>query len=146
MTSPTADQLLVPFRPPGNKQEAIRLLSSFPDQSKIKNIKDSNSVYLIHLAADNGWTDIVELLVTTYHCNPNCTDNWGSTSLHWACVYNQLPTVKLLTTQFCLNPLQSGYNGSTPLDYSMRETEQYLQQNIGKCVCLCVYCLYIVLY
>ena len=69
MTSLTADQLLSAFRPSGNKQEAIRLLPAFPDQSEIKNIKDSLSRYLIHKAAYNGWTDIIELLVTTYHCD-----------------------------------------------------------------------------
>ena len=77
MTSLTADQLLSAFRSPGNKQEAIRLLSAFPDQSEIKNIKDSYSVYLIHHAAGNGWTELVELLVTTYHCDTNCTNSWG---------------------------------------------------------------------
>ena len=143
MSSPTADQLLSAFRPPGNKQEAIRLLSAFPDQSAIKNIKNSYSYYLIHWAAGNGWTELVELLVTTYHCNPNCTDSDGWTSLHWACRYNQLPTVKLLTTQYCLDPLKTNIIGETPLDYSIGETKEYLEQIIGKCVCLYVYCLYI---
>ena len=145
MASPTSYQLLNAFGSSGNKQEAIRLLSAFPDQSAIKNIKDSNSNYLIHLAARYGWTELVELLVTTYHCNPNCTTSWGWTSLHWACNNNHLPTVKLLTTQYCLDPLKAGYGyrGYTPLDYSSGETKEYLQQIIGKCVCLYVYCLYI---
>ena len=81
MSSLTADQLLSAFASSWNKQEAIRLLSAFPDKSEIKNIKNSNSFYLIHFAArkvSNGWTEIVELLVTTYHCNPNCTDSIGS--------------------------------------------------------------------
>ena len=68
MTSLTAERLLDAFSLSGNKQEAIHLLSSFPDQSEIKNIKDSYSFYLIHLAAQYcGWTDIVELLVTRHH-------------------------------------------------------------------------------
>ena len=143
MTSLTADQLLSAFRSSGNKQEAISLLSAFPDQSAIKNIKDSYSVYLIHHAAGNGWTELVELLVTTYHCDTNCTNSWGSTSLHWACYSNHLPTVKLLTTQYCLDPLKADSRGYTPLDKSRGETEIYLQQIIGKCVCLYVNCLYI---
>ena len=152
MASPTSYQLLSAFEYPGNKQEAIRLLSAFPDQSAIKNIKYSNSIYLIHLAAENGWTELVELLVTTYHCDPNCTDSGGWTSLHFACLNklacarNRLPTVKLLTTQYCLDPLKTdsyGLSGFTPLYYSRGETRRYLQQIIGKCVCLYVYCLYI---
>ena len=146
MASRTVDQLLSAFKPPGNKQEAIHLLSAFPDQSEIKNIKDSDSWYLIHLAARNGWTELVELLVTTYHCKPNCTDSLGRTSLYWACYNNHLPTVKLLTTQYCLDPLQTNSLfslGLTPLDWSSGETKRYLQQIIGKCVCLYVYCLYI---
>ena len=144
MASPTSYQLLSAFYNPGNKQEAIRLLSAFPDQSAIKNIKDSDSEYLIHGAAYNGWTDIVELLVTTYHCNPNCTNSWGWTSLHYACAFtNHLPTVKLLTTQYFLDPLKTNSSGVTPLRYSSGETKEYLQQIIGKCVCLYVYCLYI---
>ena len=145
MASPTSYQLLSAFYNPGNKQEAIRLLSAFPDQSEIKNIKSSNSYYLIHLAARNGWTELVELLVTTYHCDPNCTTSSGLTSLHLACIYNQLPTVKLLTTQYCLDPLKTDSTsyGVTPLGYSYGETTRYLQQIIGKCVCLYVYCLYI---
>ena len=140
MASLTADQLLSAFDYSGNKQEAIRLLSAFPDQSEIKNIKNCNSWYLIHRAAYNGWTELVELLVTTYHCDPNCTDSGGLTSLHFACNTNHLPTVKLLTTQYCLDPLKTTY---TPLDYSRGETKEYLLQIIGKCVCLYVYCLYI---
>ena len=153
MTSLTSYQLLSAFGSSGNKQEAIRLLSAFPDQSEIKNIKDSYSYYLIHWAANNGWTELVELLVTTYHCNPNCTDSLGFTSLHFACITNHLPTVKLLTTQYFLDPLKTtneeydtpfGFSsGDTPLDCSIGETRIYLQQIIGKCVCLYVYSLYI---
>ena len=145
MTSPTSDQLLDAFSDPGNKQEAIRLLSAFPDQSEIKNIKDSDFWYLIHKAAHNGWTDIVELLATTYHCNPNCIDIWGRTSLHWACHNNQLPTVKLSTTQYCLNPLEADSFGVTPLDWSSGETKIFLQQIIGKCVCvyICIVCIFV---
>ena len=143
MASITADQLLSAFRPSGNKQEAIRLLSAFPDQSEIKNIKNSYSFYLILLAAQNGWTELVELLVTTYHCDPNCTTSRGWTSLHWACYSNHLPTVKLLTTQYYLDPLKTNIGGFTPLDKSSGETREYLEQIIGKCVCLYVYCLYI---
>ena len=143
MASLTADQLLSAFESSGNKQEAIRLLSAFPDQSEIKNIKNSSSYYLIHLAARKEWTELVELLVTTYHCDPNCTNYWGYTSLHFASRNNHLHTVKLLTTQYCLNPLQTNSYGHTPLDYSSGETEAYLEQIIGKCVCLYVYCLYI---
>ena len=143
MASPTADQLLSAFVPPGNKQEAIRLLSAFPDQSEIKNIKDSLSYYLIHLAVINRWTEIIELLVKTYHCDPNCTTDWGWTSLHYACSWNHLPTVRLLTTQYFLGPLKTNRDGYTPLDFSRGETKRYLQQIIGKCVCLYVYCLYI---
>ena len=143
MASSSTDQLLSAFGSSGNEQEAIRLLSAFPDQSKIKNIKNSNSFYLIHFAARNGWTEIFELLVTTYHCDPNCTNRWGQTSLHRACANNRLPTVKLLTTQYCLDPLQTDNNGVTPLFYSRGETREYLQQIIGICVCLYVYRLYI---
>ena len=145
MSSPTSYQLLDAFRISGNKQEAIRLLSAFPDQSEIKNIKTSGSVYLIHAAAHNGWTELVELLVTTYHCNPNCTNYWGYTSLHDACISNHLPTVKLLTTQYCLDPLKTSSSSyrRTPLYFSRGETREYLEQIIGKCVCLYVYCLYI---
>ena len=143
MASLTSYQLLSAFEYPGNKQEAIRLLSAFSDQSEIKNIKNSNSWYLIHCAAGRGWTELVELLVTTYHCNPNCTDRLGWTSLHWACFYKHLPTVKLLTTQYCLDPLKTDNRGNTPLYYSRGETTRYLEQIIGKCVCLYVYCLYI---
>ena len=143
MTSPTSYQLLSAFRHSGNKQEAIRLLSAFPYKSAIKNIKDSYSWYLIHHAAWNGWTELVELLVTTYHCDPNCTDSYGWTSLHCACNRNHLPTVKLLTTQYFLDPLKTTSDGVTPLYYSSGETKKYLEQIIGKCVCLYVYCLYI---
>ena len=147
MASPTSYQLLSAFAFSGNKQEVIRLLSAFPDQSAIKNIKDSYSYYLILLAARNGWTELVELLVTTYHCDPNCTNYMGWTSLHWACNNKHLPTVKLLTTQYCLDPLKTdSYSGYTPLDLSSGETKEFLLQIIGKCVCLYVYCLYICIY
>ena len=145
MASLTADQLLSAFRDQKYKQEAIRLLSAFPDKSEIKNIKDRYSYYLIHWAAQHGWTEIVELLVTTYYCDPSCTTSVreGETSLHWACLNDHLPTVKLLTTQFCQDPLQTNSFGRTSLRFSSGETKEFLQQIIGKCVCLYVYCLYI---
>ena len=149
MASLTADQLLSAFEYPGNKQEAIRLLSAFPDQSEIKNIKNRKSFHLIHLAARNGWTELVELLVTTYHCDPNCTTDWGSTSLHFACSYNSnnhLPTVKLLTTKYCLDPLQTTSEGfDTPFGFSSGETTRYLKRIIGKCVCvyMCIVCIFV---
>ena len=89
---------------PGNKQEAIRLLSAFPDQSEIKNIKDSNSHYLVHLAAWNGWTELVELLVTTYHCDTNCTNIWGWTSLHFACALEPSPNSEAINNSVFPRP------------------------------------------
>ena len=136
MTSITVERLFNAFRIPGNRQEVIALLSSFPDQSEIKNIKDRYDFYeryLIHHAAAKGWTDVIELLITKYNCDPNCTDCVERTSLHWACASNRLPTVKLLTNQYCLDPLQvaSGV-GRSPLYYSSGETEEYLLQLMGK--------------
>ena len=128
------------FKYPGNRQEVLKLLSSFPDQSEIKNIKDdeleySSNRYLIHFAAWNGWTDIVELLVTQYKCDPNCTDRVEFTALHDACYTNSLTTVKYLATHCCLDPLQLNKFKITPLDFSGGETRQYLLRLLGQCVC-----------
>ena len=135
----TVKRLLRAFQSPGSKQECLNLLSSFPDPSEIKNInesKDDFNVFLIHYAAKHGWTDVVQLLVTQYKCDPsNSIGLFRYTALHYACIHNNprlTTTVEYLTTQCCLDPLQEDRLERTPLFYSKGEIKQYLLKLIGQ--------------
>ena len=96
-----------------NKEEALRLLKLVKDPRKVK---DSGGWTLLHCAADNRWTDIVELLITKYNFDVNCgnVDNW--TPVHWASANGRLDVIKYLFNTGKCDLFIKTKDGDTPLD------------------------------
>ena len=121
------DKCLAAFRY-NNKEEALRLIQLVNDPRKVK---DSIGWTLLHWAAANGWTDIVELLITKYKCDVNCgdVDNW--TPVHVASANGHLDVIKCLYNNGkCDLFIKTKYGGNTPLDearlYGRHEIVQFI--------------------
>ena len=101
----------------GNKQESLRLLNVIKDPREIKN---SAGFTLLHLAAHNGWTDIVELLVAKYNCDVNSGDVYNWTPVFLASSLGHLDTVKYLYNTRKCDLFIKTETGDTPLDVARR--------------------------
>ena len=112
-----ADRCLDAFRS-NNKEEALRLLKVLKDPRKVK---DSSGSTLLHHAAANGWTDIVELLITEYKCDVNCGTVVNWTPVHFASRWGHLDVIKYLyNTGKCDLFIKTKLMGDTPLDLARR--------------------------
>ena len=69
---------------------------------------------LLHLSAKNGWLDVIKILVTEKHSNPQEIDSMGHTCLHYAAEGNRINVVKYLVDHRC-NPEAVNIYGHTPL-------------------------------
>ena len=93
----------------GNKQDAERLLLQIKEPadittttSSISDVWNASQVSLLHLAAQNGWMDIIIDLITKYKCDTNCKDSNERTPLHYAVSNDQLEVVRyLINEQHC---------------------------------------------
>ena len=70
---------------------------------------------LLHLAAHNGWLDIVKDLITKYKCDTNCKDSDGCTPLHYAAINNHLEVVRYFINEQHCDPMTRDNHGDTPL-------------------------------
>ena len=108
----------------GNKQDAERLLPLIEQPAELTtflspDMKSAELVSLLHLAAHNGWMDIIIDLITKYKCDTNCKDDYGRTPLHCAVIKNHLEVVKILNRYKQHNSMNSqNNNGNTPLHYA----------------------------
>ena len=76
---------------------------------------------LLHLAAQQGWMDIIIDLITKYKCDTNCKDSDGRTPLHYACHYGYFNIAQYLISEAHCNPSCENNNGDTPLHYACRD-------------------------
>ena len=97
----------------GDKEEALRLLKEVKHP---REVKGSRGWTLLHWAAAEGWTDIVDLLITKYNCNVNSVDNYNKTPVHWASLYGQLNVIKSLCNTGKCDLFIKSKGGETPLD------------------------------
>ena len=85
---------------------------------------------LLHLAAHNGWIDVVIDLITKYKCDTNCKDSHGITPLQYAVINNHLELVKYFINEQHCDPMTRDNDGDTPLhiacDYSHIDIVRYL--------------------
>ena len=73
------------------------------------------AISLLHLAADQGWMDIIIDLITKYKCDTNCKDSHGRTPLHFAVINNHLEVVRYFITEQHCDPMTRDNYGNTPL-------------------------------
>ena len=100
-----------------NKEESLRLLKVIKHPRQVKN---KGGFTLLHLAAQNGWTDIVALLVTKYNCDVNSGDLYNRTPVFLASSLGQLNIVKYLCNTGKCDLFMKSYFGDTPLDVARR--------------------------
>ena len=69
----------------------------------------------LHLAAKNGYLEVVKYFITEHQCNLDLGNNDGYTPLHLAAHYGQIEVVKYLTTKHRISPESGNVDGYTPL-------------------------------
>ena len=97
----TAKQLLSAFYSSGGKEKVLSLLPVVRDPA---GIRDSNNWTLLHLAAQNGWNDVCQLLVEQYQADPHRRDSRGWTALHFAAYNGWTDVCRLLVEQYQVDP------------------------------------------
>ena len=96
-----------------NKPDALRLLKVIKDP---REVKGSYGWTLLHWAAGNGWTDVVELLVSEYKFDVNCRNVDNSTPVYEASYRGHLDVVKYLYNTGKCDLFIKTELGETPLD------------------------------
>ena len=98
---------------------------------------DNDGYAPLHVASESGNNETVKYLITEqgcqpqggqiavarclieeHQCSPNCTNMFGNTSLHLACLSSCLPLVKCLIDEHVCNPQIVNNDGLTPLHYA----------------------------
>ena len=113
------------FKWQGDHDKAFQLLLSLQQPAAVRTSFNiiphirpdslSTDVSLVHLAALNGWMDIVAILVDKYGCSSQCCDSDGQTPLHYAAYDGNLTMVKYLIIEQTCDPLQSCDDGFNSL-------------------------------
>ena len=83
---------------------------------------------LLHLAAYNGWMDIIIELLTKYKCDTNCKDTYGCTPLHYASRNNHLEAVRYFINEQHCDPMTRDAYGDTPLHYACNNRHTHIVQ------------------
>ena len=73
---------------------------------------------MLHLAAHQGWMDIVIDLITKHKCDINSKDSIGHTPLHYAVINNHLKVVRYFIDEQQCDPMTRDNDGDTPLHYA----------------------------
>ena len=107
----------------GNKRDAKRLLPQIEQPAAIRTTSNvyvpgvgyATLVSLLHLAAYNGWMDIIIDLITKHKCDTNYKDSHGRTPLHYTVINNHLEVVMYFIDEQHCDPMTIDNNGDTPL-------------------------------
>ena len=131
----------------GNLNQALRLLPLVERPKLLKTeirLEISYWTYrcdasLLHLSSRNGWFDVVKDLITNYHFDPQETDDWGNTCLHYAAVgirnvNGSLDVMKYLINHHHCNPMATNSDREPVLRYAVKHIDivKYL---ITECGC-----------
>ena len=96
----------------GDSSELIKIIESCP---QILN-ESRNGETLLHIACDNGMTQIVEVLLSS-GCNPNIFNSDGETSLHLA-IYREYFEIVTLLLKFKADPYLKNSQGKDSFLYA----------------------------
>ena len=107
----------------GDHDKASQLLPSLQQPAAVRTSYNipriprwlSTDVTLLHLAALNGWMDIVAIVVDKYGCSSQCWDSHRQTPLHYAAYGGSLLVIKYLITEQHCDPISKEQYGRTPL-------------------------------
>ena len=101
-----------------NLQQPAAVRTSYNVTPPFKSDSMSTDASLLHLAALNGWMDIVAILIDKYGCSSQCCDSEGQTPLHYAAYGGSLVVAKYLITEQNCDPLDSCDDGLNSLLYA----------------------------
>ena len=106
----TALRLLPTLRKPVNIRTSYNIVPHIPD------LANADDVTLLHLAAYNGWLDIVTGLVDEYDCDSKCCDSKGQTPLHYAAYSGSRSVVEYFISEQHCDPMHGiEHSGGTSL-------------------------------
>ena len=121
-------QLLPSLQQPAAVRTSYNIVPHIPDSI-------STNVSLLHLAALNGWMDMVTILIDKYGCSSQCCDSQKQTPLHYTAYGGSLLVVKYLITEQHCDPNCKGRYGMIPLHYACENGHmsiiQYLLTELG---------------
>ena len=121
----------------GKKRDAEKLLPQIEQPADIRTYYVrgmswyAGLVSLLHLAAHNGWMDIIIGLITKYKCDTNCKDSRGRIPLYYAANNNHLEVVRYFINEQHCDPMTRDNDGDTPLHYACH----YEHLNIAEAHC-----------
>ena len=75
---------------------------------------------LLHLAAMNGWVDIIETLIQKHGFDPMSKDTFEHVPLHYAAANRKFEAFKALVTMYHCDPMCKSSQGVTPLYWAVR--------------------------
>ena len=110
------------------------LLSTGKVNPLAKNNTDQIPIYveilsglpMLHLAAREGWMDIIIDLITNYKCETNSKDSYHCTPLHYAVINNRPEVAKYLISEQHCDPMTRDTNGDTLLHMACVYGDIYL--------------------
>ena len=100
---------------------ALKALDHFKDND-LKAVVCSEEHYkgnLLHLAAKNGWVDIIKTLIKKHGFDPMSKDTVERVPLHYAACYRKFETFIALVTTYCCDPMCKDAKGATPLCFAV---------------------------
>ena len=85
------------------------------DETPIFKLSNTSRLPLLHMAAHNGWLDIVKYLLIKYKCDINSKSSHGHTPLHYAATSNHLEVVRYFINEQHCDPMARNDDGDTVL-------------------------------
>ena len=99
---------------------ALKTLDRFKDYDlKALVISNGYQSNLLHLAAKNGWVDIIETLIKKHGFDPMSKDTKKNVPLHYAADYRKFKAFEALVTTYHCDPMCKNLDGVTPLCYAV---------------------------
>ena len=88
------------------------------DKTPMFKLSYASRLPLLHLAARNGWLDIVKDLIIKYKCDINSKSSYGHTPLHYAVINNHLEVVRYFINEQNCDPMTKDDYGNTPIHFA----------------------------
>lgn len=99
------------------REDIVQLLL---DKKADVNFADRHQRHLLHIAAWNGFTDVVRRLITDFGVEAECKDWFKRTPIMFASESGHLETVKLLVEECKSDVYHKDDMGRTPLNYAIK--------------------------
>ena len=105
----------------GKRDLALKALDRFKDNDlkAVVSSKNKNNRNLLHLAAVNGWVDVIETLIKKHGFDPMSRDTCENVPLHYAAVSRNFEAFKALVTTYHCDPMCKNLIGRTPLFFAV---------------------------